>query len=42
MIGPLFALNDEARLTMSPPMAKRLRIAGLEHMGKNILLISQL
>jgi hypothetical protein len=36
MIGPLFELNDEARLTMSPLMAKRLKIAGLEHIGKNI------
>jgi hypothetical protein len=38
MIGPLFELNDEARLTMSPSMAKRLKIAGLEHIGKNISL----
>jgi hypothetical protein len=36
MIGPLFELNDEARLTMSPSMAKRLEIAWLEHIGKNI------
>jgi hypothetical protein len=41
MIGPLFELNDEARLTMSPLMAKRLKIAGLEHIGKNIPLTPQ-
>jgi hypothetical protein len=36
MIGPLFELNDEARLTMSSLMAKGLKIAGLEHIGKII------
>jgi hypothetical protein len=41
MIGPLFELNDEARLTMSPLMAKRLKIAGLEHIGSNIFLTPQ-
>jgi hypothetical protein len=41
MTGPLFELNDEARLTMSPLMAKRLKIAGLEHIGKNIPLTPQ-
>jgi hypothetical protein len=37
MIGPLFELNDEARHTMSPLMAKCLQIAGLEHIGKIFL-----
>jgi hypothetical protein len=41
MIGPLFDLNDEARLTMSPLMKKRLKIAGLERIGQNFPLTPQ-
>jgi hypothetical protein len=43
MIGPSSELNDEARLTMSALMAKRLKIAGLglEHIDKNIPLTPQ-
>lgn len=36
MIGPLFELDAEARLTKSPMMDKRLKMAKLEHVGKNI------
>jgi hypothetical protein len=36
MIGPLFELDADARLTKSPEMEKRLKIAGIEHVGKNI------
>jgi hypothetical protein len=36
MIGPLFELDADARLTKSPEMGKRLKIAGVEHVGKNI------
>ena len=36
MLAPLFQLDEEAKITMSPKMARRLEIAGLEHVGKHI------
>ena len=36
MLSPLFELDEEANLYMTEKMAKRLRVAGLEHIGKNI------
>ena len=36
MLSPLFELDEEANLYMTEKMARRLRVAGLEHIGKNI------
>eukprot|EP00962_Isochrysis_galbana_P040730 scaffold14794_cov96-Isochrysis_galbana.AAC.10 len=39
-IGPLFRLDAGGTLTMSEHMAKRLAIAQLGHVGKNIPIIT--
>jgi hypothetical protein len=41
IMGPLFEPDEEGRLTKSLTMAKRLKLARLEHVGKNIPVTSQ-